>query len=152
MDVKLVSDIPDKYKTEAGQKNPDLPLNPNAIPNIEQLLDTILAFLNYINEDSMQVLELTDNVGFEQHLNSRFEAFANRHYSIFKLLLDRENRAENIGKLFEMLSTLKKVKSGRLDIHKADKDFQEELNNKFVYPTFGSKEEFERQVAATKKS
>jgi hypothetical protein len=35
---------------------------------------------------------------------------------------------------------------GRLDINKADKDFQESLNTKFVYPTFGSKEEFEKQL------
>jgi hypothetical protein len=145
MDVKLVNELPEQYKS-ANKQKPDVPLNANAIPDIEQLLDTILAFLNYINDDTMQEFEITDNVGFEQHMNAKFEAFANKHYSIFKLLLDRENRAPNIAKLFDMLTTLKKVKTGRLDINKADKDFQENLNTEFVYPTFGSKEEFEKQL------
>jgi hypothetical protein len=145
MDYKVVKDVP-KNATITR----DAPLDAKAIPDIEQLLDKILDFLNYINKESMQKLEATDKIEFDKHLNDRFNDFSEKHYSIFKMLLDNENRATNVAKLFDMLSKLKQVKMGRLDIHQADKDFQEELNNKFLYPKFGGKEQFEKEILKNK--
>jgi len=145
MDYKVVKDVP-KNATITR----DAPLDAKAIPDIEQLLDKILDFLNYINKENMQKLEATDKIEFDKHLNDRFNDFSEKHYSIFKMLLDNENRATNVAKLFDMLSKLKQVKMGRLDIHQADKDFQEELNNKFLYPKFGGKEQFEKEILKNK--
>ena len=145
MDYKVVKDVP-KNATITR----DAPLDAKAIPNIEQLLDKILDFLNYINKESMQKMEATDKIEFDKHLNERFNEFSEKHYNIFKMLLDSENRATNVAKLFDMLSKLKQVKMGQLDIHQADRDFQEELNNKFLYPKFGGKEQFEKEILKNK--
>jgi hypothetical protein len=145
MDYKVVKDVPKNANITR-----DAPLDAKAIPDIEQLLDKILDFLNYINKEDMQKLEATDKIEFDKHLNDRFNDFSEKHYSIFKMLLDNENRATNVAKLFDMLSKLKQVKMGRLDIHQADKDFQEELNNKFLYPKFGGKEQFEKEILKNK--
>ena len=147
MDYKVVKDVPKNANIIR-----DAPLDAKAIPDIEKLLDNILNFLNYINQESMQELEATNKIEFDQHLNTHFNDFSEKHYSIFKMLLDSENRATNIAKLFDMLSKLKQVKMGRLDIHQADRDFQEELNNKFLYPKFGGKEQFEKEILKNKKS
>lgn len=145
MDYKVVKDVP-KNATITR----DAPLDAKAIPNIEQLLDKILDFLNYINKESMQKMEATDKIEFDKHLNEHFNEFSEKHYNIFKMLLDSENRATNVAKLFDMLSKLKQVKMGQLDIHQADRDFQEDLNNKFLYPKFGGKEPFEKEILKNK--
>ena len=141
MDYKVVNEVPKNANITR-----DAPLDANAIPDIEKLLDDVLNFLNYINQESMQEFEATNKIEFEQHLNIHFNEFSEKHYSIFKMLLDSENRINNIAKLFEMLSKLKQVKMGQINIQQADKDFQEELNSKFLYPKFGGKEQFEKQI------
>jgi len=152
MDFKLVN--PDRLPPGAPQIPKDEPkMDVNAIPDLEKLLDAILEFVRYINTEEMQELEIKDQLAFERHLDSKFENLSLRHYSIFRLLLDKENREENLCKLIDVFKELKKVKMGVLDIHEATKQFHEEKNSEYIYPKFGGKEQFEQAMlkAAKKK-
>lgn len=148
MDLKFVKAVKgDQLPPEAQGMAKDEPkLDANAIPDIEKLLATVIEFLRYINTDEMHKLESTDQLAFERHLDSKFENLSLRYYTIFKLLLDKEHREDNVCKLIEIFSVLKGVKSGSIDIQKANEDFQEELNNEYIYPKFGGKEQFEKKM------
>lgn len=144
MDFKFVKAGTSGAPKETKKEEPKLDVN--AIPNIDKLLETVLEFLQYINTDEMQQLERDDEYAFEYHMNSKFEDFSLQHYSIFRLLMDKKNREDNICKLIDMFNILKRVKKGELELEKANKDFQEDLNNEFIYPKFGGKENFEKTL------
>jgi hypothetical protein len=140
MDVKIVKNPP-------GMDNmPEPKLDATAIPDIDKLLSIVLEFLHYIGTKEMQELENRDQLTFERHLDVKFEDLSLRHYPIFKLLIDKEHREENVCKLIDMFSILAKVKSGALDINQADKNFNEDLNNEYIYPKFGGKQQFEQAM------
>jgi hypothetical protein len=152
MDFKFVKE-PSQQKGGQPKVEPkeEQKLDVAAIPDIEKLLGMVLDLLRYISTEEMQRLEETDSQAFERHLDSKFETLSLRYYSIFKLLLDKENREENIFKLINMFSILKEVKSGSLDITKADEDMQLDLYSEYVDPKIGGKEEFERVLKAKRK-
>jgi uncharacterized protein YfkK (UPF0435 family) len=145
MDFKLVKgdQIPKGAQiADAKEKQLDV----NAIPDLEALLDKILDMLEYINTDEMIAMENENKDEFEQHIDSKFKDLSIRYYSIFRLLMDKQNREENIYKIIEMFTKLKEVKSGRLNIEKADQDFKENMNQIYVYPKWGGKEKFEKAM------
>lgn len=136
-----------KFDPKMDPKLEDRKLDASAIPDLERLLDEVLKFLQYINTDEMQKMELADPNGFEQHLDAKFTFLSLDHYSIFKMLLDRENREDNVCKLIEVFTVLRRVKTGELDIGRADDEFREEMNEKYLYAKFGGKEQFEKEMA-----
>lgn len=144
MNFKFIK--PDKLPSNAQIPKEEPKLDVNAIPNLEELLDTILEFIRYINTDEMQKLENIDQMAFERHLDSKFEKFSLRYYSIFKLLLDKENREDNLCRLIDMFKELKRIKMGLVDIHEANKQYHEELNNEFIYSKYGGKEQYEEAM------
>lgn len=154
MDYKLVK--PNQLPPEVQQLAQNMPkeepkLDKNAIPDLENLLNQVIEFVQYINTDEMQKLEVTNNIAFEQHLDSKFEDFSTNYYNIFKLLLDRDKREENLCRLIDMFKELKRVKMGAIDIDYADKQYKEELNKEFIYPKYGGKQQFERAMQNKKK-
>ena len=136
MELKLVQDnqIPNGYVPEERK------LDKNAIPDLEKLLDTVLNLVRYINTDKMQKFENDNPTEFEYHLKKKFESLNDRYESIFKLLLDKNKREDNLAKLIDMFSKLNKIKSGELDIKKESEQFEEEQREEYVYPNFGGKE------------
>lgn len=131
------------------QKEPELSVN--AIPDLEKLLSIVLEMLLYINTDEMQKLETTDEIAFEHHLDAKFEYLSSKYYIIFKMLLDKKHRTENIEKLIDTFSILRDVKSGSINIHDADKNYKEALNEQYIYPKYGGKENFEKEMLNNKK-
>lgn len=116
------------------------------LPDLEKLLDRVLELLQYINTEEMKDLESKDPAAFETHLDLKFEDISMKYYSVFRLVIDKENREENIFRLIEIFSTLKKVKAGDLDIDRADEDFRENMNQEFIYSKYGGKEKFEAEM------
>ena len=66
--------------------------------------------------------------------------------NIIDLMLEK-CRFENLERLRGMFNMLKPVQQGLVDIESAQKNFNEKLNNEYVYPKFGGKAEFEKQMA-----
>lgn len=147
MDFKLVKNLP------SGEKETKLPepqLDINAIPDLGKLLDNILQLLQYINTDEMQKLELEDNESFMEHVDNKFRNLSIQYYSIFSLLMDRKNREDNVQKIIEMINRLKQVKEGKISLKQADHDYKEEINQRYIYSQWGSKEQFEKAMKKKK--
>lgn len=86
------------------------------------------------------------------------EEFGTRIYSkynsilpmkIISLMIEQE-RDDNLNELLDLFDRLKQVKSGRLDINDAADSFGEKLRNKYVYPKFDGKENFEKMMENAK--
>lgn len=140
MDKKL-------YSFDDIKNDPDaevMDMKPAAIPNIENITARVVEMLDFMNTPDMSEMEISDNVKFYQIITSKFEDLP---FSIIKLLLEKENRGENIGKLLEMFDILQNVKYGNRNIEDAYNNYKENLNEQFIYPKFGGKTEFERKMA-----
>src|SRR5438132_658193 len=94
-------------------------LDAGAIPDLDVLLTNVLEMLHYMDTPEMINFAKTNEVLYEQHLDTKFECISSKYYNIFKLLLDAGNREKNLAKIIEIFSILKQVKNGNLDIHKA---------------------------------
>lgn len=146
MEYKFVKELPEHLRNQ-NQQQENKPLDPSAIPDLEELLKNIIEMVKYTSTDEMINMEKENPIVYEQHLDEKFEYISSRYYGIFKLLLVREEREENLGKLIDMFTKLKDVKNGRISIQDADKQYQESLNQEYIYPQFGGKENFEKRMA-----
>jgi hypothetical protein len=119
---------------------------PEEIPDLDALMDSIIEFLEYINTSEMQQLEEANPVAFENHLDLKFRSFSLKYYGIFKMLLDKKRRAENVNKLINLFSKLNKVKDGDMSMDKAYEEYTEGLNGEYIYPKYGGKDNFEQHI------
>lgn len=116
------------------------------IPDLHKLTSTIIEFLEYINTPEMERLEQSDKTAFEKHLEHKFENFTVCFTTIYKMLLNKSERNENLTKLMDLIETLKKVQSGEKNMDVEFDNFREQLSEQYVYPKFGGKEQFEKNI------
>jgi len=119
---------------------PDAPLE---IPNVDKLLNVVLEIIMLINTEEMQQMEIIDPVKMERLLEQKYQDFADRYYGLFKLLLERANREENILKIITIFERLKKIEEGKVSYDYEYKKFTEGLNDEFIYSKYGGKQKFE---------
>lgn len=119
------------------------------IPDIINLTGQIIEFIEYIEKPEMKELSKSNNMMFKQHIENKFEEFTLEYYSIYKMLIDNEEkRAENIDKLFNMISRLKDIENGKSNVEKEFVKVREELAQEYLYPKFGGKKGFEKAMEA----
>lgn len=123
---------------------------PEAIPDVEQLLDHVISMLEYMDTDDMKNLEETDPDAFEKHLDAKFCNFTYRYYAVFKLLLDKQNRKENVARMINLFQKLNQIKNNETTMDDAYEEYTEGLNNKYIYPKFGGKANFVKSVNENK--
>lgn len=138
------------------ESSDDLPPDINAIPDLDKLSSHILDYLEYINSDEMVQLQKNNLIEFEKHINEKFIIPDDREdricHKIFHLLNDPKTRKENLREVIKMLEQLKAVKNNQIDIMTATEEFREKQNEKFVYPHFGGKENFETEIKSRAKN
>ena len=135
----------DKYAENAIQVKSD----PNAIPDLQNMLVHIYDLLDEIETPKMQALEKNDRKQFEFILTHKYRDNI-PSIKIMNLILEPE-RYENLEKLLDMFERLQKVKTGHLNIDVAQKEWCESLNQQYVYPAHGGKEGFEKKIEEMKK-
>lgn len=119
---------------------------PEAIPDIEKLIDSVITFLQYINTEEMQKMEIADPHAFEKHLDNKFSEFTLRYYTVFKLLLDKPNRENNVARMLEIFQNLNRVKNSEKTMDRAYDEFIDEVNDEFIYSKYGGKDNFEKEM------
>lgn len=124
---------------------------PEAIPDLEQLLDSVIEILQYMTTEEMKQLEDTDPDAFEKHLDAKFCNFTYRYYAVFRLLLDKQNRKDNVARLIELFSKLNHIKNNETTMDDAYEEYTEGLNSRYIYPQFGGKEKFEQKMKESRK-
>ena len=95
------------------------------------VLGNVQTLLEYMCTDEMTELKEKSPVEYEEHLEQKFESFCNRHYKLFKLILN----GEDITPLMGMLAQIEKVKSGNLTFEEANAQVLSGLATKYNIPT-----------------
>ena len=122
--------------------------NKEGIPDLAELTKQIVKFIEYIGTEEMEKLEQEDNLTFCTQVESTFPDFTLKYISIYKILLDKETREENLVKLLDLFQILRSVKAGTRNIDREFDTFKETLAKDYVYPKFGGKTEFEKKIKA----
>jgi hypothetical protein len=136
-------------KREKGAIMMDSSMDKEQIHDLEKLTTELLKFLEYISTEEMQKLEESDHEAFVTHLEAKFEEFSLIYHSIFKMLTDKEeknNRDSNIMKLLSIFEKLASIQRGERDMAEEFEKFQENLAEEHVYPKFGGKENFVKEI------
>ncbi len=125
-------------------------MDPNAIPDLDKLLVYIQDMLEDIETPVMQELEKKNKQEFERILTHKYYNDI-QSMKIINLLLEPE-RYENLEKLLDMFERLKLVKSGKVNIDDAHKNWCEKMNEEYVYSKHGGKENFEKKMKEHERS
>jgi hypothetical protein len=164
MDKETPEVTNNEVKTEfvsTNEMHEDLHNNPNAmtmedreegLPDMEALTGQILEFLQFKDEPEIVTLAKEKYGAFLNMVDQRFPAIPG---SIIKMLMDEDDspdvKAENVIRLLETLKKLNDVKQGKVDLKTAEDQFNEGVNQRWLYPDFGGKEGYEEHIAKLEK-
>ena len=151
-EVTLIKDeeIPDEYK-KTLQNNE---LSVNSIPDIAELTRYVYEILIYLeNPDTKKAIE-RDESAVRMLLCKKY-ADTRLPFGIISLLMEEDNRVENVNRMLTMFDRLLKAKKGEISLEDVEKKTIDEVNDRYLYSAYGSKEAFEeklkKEVAANKK-
>ena len=125
-----------------------LSMDPNAIPDLGQMLDIINDLLAFIETDRMIKLENDNKLEFERTIHGKYNALL--PIKIIKLMIEPD-RYDHLSRLLDMFDILNNVKDGNSNIQDAYTNFSEKLNEKYIYPMHGGKANFENNMNIKKK-
>ncbi|ARF09226.1 hypothetical protein Catovirus_2_175 [Catovirus CTV1] len=148
-DGKTVYDVKDIGTVSGAERNPNgiyLDCDSQAIPDLNKLSSDVISFLEYIGTEEMEQMQSKDNEAFTKHVQDKFPEFSLNYINIFNMLLEKENRDNNIMKLLNLFDVLKEVKSGRKDMNNEFERFKESQAQEYIYPQFGGKTNFEQKI------
>lgn len=117
----------------------------DAIPDLAKLTNSLYEIIEYLERD--EIIKLTkeaDHIVLNT-LNNKYAD--NVPYSMLKILLDIENREENVERILDMINMLRKAKTGNYNLEVAEKDFTDKVNERFLYNKYGGRENFEKALA-----
>lgn len=124
---------------------------PEVLPDTDDILDNVIKVLECMNTEEMQMLKKANNNLFEQTMEEKFPAFADRYYSMFKMVLS----GDDITPLFKMLSVINGISGGKKSFEDGEKEVGSYLT-KFLPPELVNKMESgelsEKDVKYTQKN
>jgi hypothetical protein len=118
------------------------------IPDLEKLTNDILDFIEFVDKPENIELRKSQGGNFNYILNEKFKDMPS---SMFKLLLDFDNRSSNLEKILDMINMLRNVKNGNTSLKNAENEFAEKRAEEYLYPAFGGKEQFYKVANENKK-
>jgi len=102
---------------------------PDVLPNADEILDNVIKILECMNTDEMQLIKKANAPLFEQTMEEKFQAFADRYYSIFRMVLS----GDDITPLFKMLNVINKINTGTKSFEDGEREVGSYLT-KFLPP------------------
>ena len=116
----------------------------DAIPDIDVLTGTVYEILTYLEQPSVSKLLKTNDSAVKMYLNNKYTEIP---LGIITLLMEEDSREENIERMLNMFEALRRAKAGLISLDDAEKNLMDEVNERYVYSKYGSKELFEKELA-----
>ena len=113
-------------------------------PDLKYVVDTLIQIFEYISTDEMLELKKKDKMEYDKVLTMKFNEFSEKQFSLFSVVLAGEY--DSMTHLVMMIKTLGMVKTGQITMDTAYAHIREELSNKYIYPQFGGKKQFEKAI------
>ena len=111
----------------------------NAIPDLVELTNKVLEFIEFEDNPETQKIKLDDRGYYNFIVEDRFDKLPT---TMIKLLSEKDKRHENLEKILDMIRLLKTVKEGKTSFEKAENEFVEKRAEEYLYPQFGGKDNF----------
>jgi hypothetical protein len=122
--------------------------NIDAIPDLVELTNTVLEFIEFEDNSETQNTKLNNRGYYNYMVEERFDKLPT---TMIKLLSEKDKRTENLSKILDMIDLLKNVKSGKTSFEKAENEFVEKRAEEYLYPQFGGKDNFYKIAEENKK-
>lgn len=90
---------------------------PEHLPDADEILNNILLILEFMGTDEMMALRKENDEVFLSTMENKFEDFALKYYSVFRMVIG----GSDLGLLIEMLDTIKKMKTGSISVERGEK-------------------------------
>jgi hypothetical protein len=116
----------------------------NAIPDLNILTRHICEIIDYLEQPSTIKLLKKNDSAVKMFLNGKYADTV--PLGIITELMDEDNRIENIERLLRMINQLRKAKEGKVSLDDAEKIITDEVNERYLYSKYGSKEAFEEAL------
>lgn len=133
--------IGQEYLSEEYLNQIRMSMSPDAIPDLGELLGYVNSLIAFVETPEMIVLAKTNYQEYERKAYQRY----NQHMpiKIIGMMVNEEERYENLERLLDMFDRLDGIKSGKRNMQDEYADFSEKLNEQYLYPDYGgSKEAF----------
>ncbi len=120
----------------------------SSIPDLELLTTKIIEFLEFVDKPEIITMKENEPGNFNYIVNEKFSMLP---VSMVKLLSEREQRAQNLEKILDMINILRSVKTGQKTFETAENEFVEKRAEEYLYPAFGGKDNFYKVAEENKK-
>jgi hypothetical protein len=117
----------------------------DAIPDLDILTGHVYEILEYLSRPNVIKLMRTNEAAVKMHLNNKYAETV--PLGIIGLLMDEKNIDEHVARLLRMFENLRRAKTGNVTLEEAHKELADDVNNRYCYSKFGSKEAFEKAIA-----
>jgi len=131
----------------------------NAIPNLDILLQEIQNLINDVETfNKCNTCQTSDTLCDKCKKKKNQHEVTLTHKYINELpikiinLMFEDDRYNHLDQLLDMFDKLKEVKKGNVDINEQFAKFSEKLNETYVYPTHGGKDNFLKKMQNNKKA
>jgi len=124
----------------SGYVEPEMSVD--AIPNLNNILEKIIEMVEFMNTPQMVKKKAADPKNYEYTIYFKYRDYMPS--KIIDLLI--ENHTENLQKLITMFETLNGIKAGELDMKTEYEKFTENVNEEYLYPSFGGKDKFRERM------
>lgn len=116
----------------------------DAIPDLDVLTGNVYEILEYLNRPQVKQLMRTNETAVKMYLNNKYAETV--PLGIIGLLMDEKNIDEHVDRLLRMFKSLRRAKTGDVTLEEAHKELADDVNNRYCYSKFGSKEAFEKAI------
>ena len=141
VDMVSVDDMTAEERSAILDKKPSI----EAIPDIDVLTGNVLEILRYLENPETKRLMTINESAIKMYLNNKYADSV--PYGIISLLMDEENRFENVERMVRMFESLNNAKNGKISLENAEKNLADEVTERYIYSKYGSKEAFDRELA-----
>ena len=116
----------------------------DAIPDLDVLTGHVYEILEYLSRPQVKNLLRTNDTAVKMHLNNKYAETV--PLGVIGLLMDEKNIEEHVERLLRMFENLRRAKTGDVSLEDAHKELADDVNNRYCYSKFGSKEAFEKAI------
>jgi hypothetical protein len=121
----------------------------DAIPDLNNMMELIIELIEFMNTPEMIIKKRQNKQEYEDIIFFKYrDSYMPRQ--IMDLLV--EDPVNNLAKIISMFETLAKIKAGEASMEKEYEKFTEEVNEEYLYPSFGGKQQFQEAVMKESKS
>ena len=137
VDMKEAMNDPNAELMEESEASVD------AIPDLDLLTKNIVDILEYLEKPEVKTICAKDDSVIRMSLINKYADSVPLKFIDLFMDKDPVHKAESVERSLRWIEQLAKVKAGKLGLEEASQGLVNEVNERYVYSKYGSKEAFE---------